>query len=120
MKNIKNIYLNFFHFLVVKFSVYLNRRVFVMKFFPFTVDHFSHWTQNTFKISLESVFMPLKGNGYKSKETNLTVKYLPLFSQGVTLKDFRTSPCIGNVSSVLSAKAVCRFEMTAKSCNHAY
>ena len=31
MKNIRIFYLNFFFVLVVKFSVYLNRRVFVMK-----------------------------------------------------------------------------------------
>ena len=30
MKNIRNFYLKFFIFLVGKFSVYLNRRVFVM------------------------------------------------------------------------------------------
>ena len=30
MKNIRTFYLNFFQFLVVKFSVYLNRPVFVM------------------------------------------------------------------------------------------
>ena len=30
MKNIRNFYLKFFPFLVVKFSIYLNRRVFVM------------------------------------------------------------------------------------------
>ena len=32
MKNIGNFYLNFFLFWVVKFSKYLNRRVFVMLF----------------------------------------------------------------------------------------
>ena len=31
MKNIRVFYLKFFSFLVVKFSIYLNRRVFVMK-----------------------------------------------------------------------------------------
>ena len=31
MKNIRIFYLNIFIFLVVKFSIYLNRRVFVMK-----------------------------------------------------------------------------------------
>ena len=31
MKNIRFFYLNFFHFLVVKFSVHLNRHVFVME-----------------------------------------------------------------------------------------
>ena len=30
MKNIRNFYLKICHFLVVEFSVYLNRRVFVM------------------------------------------------------------------------------------------
>ena len=33
MKNIRNFYLNIFNFLVVKFSVYVNRRVFVMYLF---------------------------------------------------------------------------------------
>ena len=32
MKNIRVFYLNFFSFLVVKFSVYLNRHVFVMSY----------------------------------------------------------------------------------------
>ena len=37
MKNIKKLLSENFHFLVVKFSIYLNRRVFVM--YQFITDH---------------------------------------------------------------------------------
>ena len=56
-----------FHFLVVKFSVYLNRRVFVMalkgrNLFPFKVYSFSKEIRIDFDrvVSLESVLVPLK------------------------------------------------------------
>ena len=40
MKNTRTFYLKIFFVLVVKFSVYLNRHVFVMKF----LDSISHYT----------------------------------------------------------------------------
>ena len=45
MKNIRFFYLKIFIFLVVKFSIYLNRRVFVMKYLG--VDVKSSLTWNT-------------------------------------------------------------------------
>ena len=38
MKNIGDFYLKIFSFLEVKFSIYLNRRVFVMNKFPYPND----------------------------------------------------------------------------------
>ena len=60
MKNIRNFYLEIFPFLVVKFSIYLNRRVFVMlsKLCP----HF--FRLSGVKISLKSLSIKIKSKNY--------------------------------------------------------
>ena len=56
MKNIRKFYLKICHFLVVKFSVYLNRRVFVMLHLV-SVDYLASYSWQTCSITEAAKFI---------------------------------------------------------------
>ena len=115
MKNIKNIYLKFFIFLVVKFSVYLNRHVFVMASFlqreklaPLFLGRKSVLLEYTL---VGSKFFPFKAEPFielpgTQKSKWKVTKVVSIVNQGVNLIKFTQGPVFQSIVSLTSSLVV--------------